>query len=167
MESPRAELRVATTLTCLAAERHEVLKAIVVEQRRRKKTLSPVGENHADRTCVAPLTPFTSTGAIDWPVLQAQIDYIVETCRTTHIVAAGVEAQEYQFLEPATRRELISRTVEYTRGGVPVMVRISHPDPRVCGELARLARDLGAATVQVLAPLRPFGGAPTNQDLLR
>lgn len=116
---------------------------------------------------VAPLTPFTSTGAIDWPALRVQIDYIVETCRATHIVAAGVEAQEYQFLEHATRRELISRTVEYTRSRVPVMVGISHPDPRVCGELARLARDLGAATVQVLAPLRPFGGAPTDQDLLR
>lgn len=116
---------------------------------------------------VPPLTPFTDAGAIDWPELRAQIDYIVETCRATHIVAAGVEAQEYQFLEPETRRELICRTVEYTRGRVPVMVGISHPDPRACGELGRLARELGAAAVQVLAPLRPFGGPPSDQDLLR
>ena len=116
---------------------------------------------------VPPLTPFTDAGAIDWPALRAQIDYIVETCRATHIVAAGVEAQEYQFLEPETRRELICRTVEYTQGRVPVVVGISHPDPRACRELGRLARELGAAAVQVLAPLRPFGGPPSDQDLLR
>lgn len=116
---------------------------------------------------VPPLTPFTSTGAIDWPSLRGQIDYIIETCRATQILAAGVEAQEYQFLDFATRRELIRRTVEYTAARVPVMVGISHPDPRACAELARLARDLGAAAVQLLAPLRPFGGAPTDQDLLR
>ena len=116
---------------------------------------------------VPPLTPYTTTGAIDWPALQAQIDYIVETCRATQIVAAGVEAQEYQYLDLATRCELIRRTAEYTAGRVPIMVGISHPDPRACADLARLARDLRAAAVQLLAPQRPFGGAPTAQDLLR
>ncbi len=103
---------------------------------------------------VPPLTPFTGKGTIDWSALRAQIDYIIETCRATQIVAAGVEAQEYQFLDLAMRRELICRTVEDTRGRVPVMVGISHPDPRACAELARLARDLGAAAVQLLAPLQ-------------
>jgi 4-hydroxy-tetrahydrodipicolinate synthase len=116
---------------------------------------------------VPPLTPFTATGAIDWSALRAQIDYIIETCRATQIVAAGVEAQEYQFLDLATRRELIRHTMEYTRGRVPTMVGISHPDPRTCAELGHFARGLGAAAVQVLAPLRPFGGAPSDQDLLR
>ncbi len=116
---------------------------------------------------VPPLTPFTAAGAIDWPALRTQIDYIVETCRATQIVAAGVEAQEYQFLDLAGRRELIRRTVEYTAARVPVMVGISHPDPRACADLGRLARDLGAAAVQLLAPLRPFGGAPTEEDVLR
>jgi 4-hydroxy-tetrahydrodipicolinate synthase len=49
--------------------------------------------------------------------------------RATQIVAAGVKAQEYQFLDLAMRRELIRRTVEYAAGRVPVMVGISHPDP--------------------------------------
>jgi hypothetical protein len=68
---------------------------------------------------VPPLTPFTGAGTVDWSALRAQIDYIIETCRATQIVAAGVEAQEYQFLDLAMRRELIRRTVEWsTREGV-------------------------------------------------
>lgn len=121
----------------------------------------------ASELVVPPLTPYTAAGAVDWPALQAQVNYIVETCRATQIVAAGVEAQEYQYLDLATRRELIRRTVEFTAGRVPVMVGISHPDPGACAELAHLARDLGATAVQLLAPLRPFGGAPTDQDLVR
>jgi 4-hydroxy-tetrahydrodipicolinate synthase len=116
---------------------------------------------------VPPLTPFDGQGAIDWPALQRQIDYIIEVCGATQVVAAGVEAQEYQTLDSATRRELIRRTVAYTAGRVPVVVGASAPDPGLCIELAGFAADLGAAAVQVLAPLRPFGGAPGEADLLR
>jgi 4-hydroxy-tetrahydrodipicolinate synthase len=82
------------------------------------------------------------------------------------VVAAGVEAQEYQLLDLQTRRELIRHTVDYTGGRVPVIVGISHPDPGTCISLASFAKDLGAASVQLLAPLRPFGGAPTERDLV-
>jgi len=47
---------------------------------------------------VAPLTPFTSDLKIDEAALRRQIDYVVQECRATMVVAAGVETQEYTHL---------------------------------------------------------------------
>ena len=115
---------------------------------------------------VPPLTPFTAELGVDWPALQRQVDYVVQTCRATHIVAAGVEAQEYHYLSLDDRKELVRRTIEFTAGRTPVMVGISHPSFRTAIELAHLAQDLGAQAVQLLAPLRAFGGPPTERDLV-
>jgi 4-hydroxy-tetrahydrodipicolinate synthase len=115
---------------------------------------------------VAPLTPFTAELAVDEPALGRQIDYIVKDCRATMIVAAGVETQEYTYLSFEQRKELIRRTVELTDRRVPVMVGISHPSFRTAVALAHEAERLGAAAVQVLAPLRPFAGPPTQADLI-
>jgi 4-hydroxy-tetrahydrodipicolinate synthase len=46
------------------------------------------------------------------------------------------------------------------------MVGISHPSFRTAIELAHDAERLGAAAVQLLAPLRPFAGPPTQSDLV-
>jgi dihydrodipicolinate synthase/N-acetylneuraminate lyase len=39
---------------------------------------------------VAPLTPFTASLDVDEPALRRQIDYVVQDCRATMVVAAGV-----------------------------------------------------------------------------
>jgi 4-hydroxy-tetrahydrodipicolinate synthase len=46
------------------------------------------------------------------------------------------------------------------------MVGISHASFKTAIELAHFAESLGAAAVQVLAPLRPFAGPPTQADLI-
>jgi 4-hydroxy-tetrahydrodipicolinate synthase len=115
---------------------------------------------------VAPLTPFTPDLDIDEPALRRQIDYVVEDCRASMIVAAGVETQEYTYLGFEQRKVLIRRTIELVDRRVPVMVGISHPSFRMAIELAHDAERLGAAAVQLLAPLRPFAGPPTQADLL-
>jgi 4-hydroxy-tetrahydrodipicolinate synthase len=115
---------------------------------------------------VAPLTPFTVDLAVDEPALQRQIDYVVSDGGATMVVAAGVETQEYTYLTLDQRKALIRRTVEFVDGRVPVMVGISHPSFRTAVELAHEAERLGAAAVQVLAPLRPFAGPPTQGDLI-
>ena len=46
------------------------------------------------------------------------------------------------------------------------MVGISHPSFKTAIELAHDAERLGAAAVQLLAPLRPFAGPPTQGDLI-
>jgi len=113
---------------------------------------------------VAPLTPFTSDLKIDEAALRRQIDYVVKDA--TMVVAAGVETQEYTYLSFDERKALIRQTIEYVDGRVPVMVGISHPSFRTAIELAHDAERLGAAAVQLLAPLRPFAGAPTQNDLV-
>jgi 4-hydroxy-tetrahydrodipicolinate synthase len=115
---------------------------------------------------VAPLTPFTSDLAVDEVALQRQINYVVKDCGATMVVAAGVETQEYTYLSLEQRKALIRRTVEFVDGRVPVMVGISHPSFKTSIELAHDAEKLGAAAVQLLAPLRPFAGPPTLADLV-
>ncbi len=115
---------------------------------------------------VAPLTPFTADLKVDEKALARQIDYVVEDCGATMIVAAGVETQEYTYLSFEERKQLVRSTVELVGGRVPVMVGISHPSFRTSIELAHFAEKLGAAAVQLLAPLRPFAGPPTERDLV-
>lgn len=115
---------------------------------------------------VAPLTPFTRDLAIDDKALARQIDYVIESSCPAFIVAAGVEAQEYTYLSLEERKALIRRTVELVNGRCKVMVGISHPSFRAAIALAHFAEELGAAAVQMLAPLRAHGGPPTDRDLI-
>jgi 4-hydroxy-tetrahydrodipicolinate synthase len=115
---------------------------------------------------VAPLTPFTSDLRVDDKGLARQIDYVIKDCRATMVVAAGVETQEYTYLSLAERKDLIRRTIELVDKRVAVMVGISHPSFRTSIELAHDAENWGAAAVQLLAPLRPFAGPPTQADLV-
>jgi 4-hydroxy-tetrahydrodipicolinate synthase len=114
---------------------------------------------------VAPLTPFTADLKVDDAAMQRQIDYVL-TCGATMVVAAGVETQEYMYLSFEERRDLIRRTIEFVDRRVPVMVGISHPSFKTAVSLAHEAERLGAAAVQLLAPLRPFAGPPTQADLV-
>jgi 4-hydroxy-tetrahydrodipicolinate synthase len=115
---------------------------------------------------VAPLTPFTADLKVDERALRRQIDYVISDCGATMVVAAGVETQEYTYLSLEDRKALIRRTIELVGGRVPVMVGVSHPSFTTAIELAHEAEKLGAAAVQLLAPLRPFAGAPTQADLV-
>src|SRR5215831_5445218 len=115
---------------------------------------------------VAPLTPFTSALEVDEPSLRRQIEYVIEDCGATMVVAAGVETQEYTYLSLEQRKALVCRTIEFVDGRGPVMVGISHPSFRAAIELAHFAESLGAAAVQLLAPLRPFAGPPTQAELI-
>ena len=115
---------------------------------------------------VAPLTPFTGDLKVDETALKREVDYVIEDCGATMVVAAGVEAQEYTYLGLEERKALIRRTAEYVAGRCPVMVGISHPSFNTAIDLARFAKDLGADAVQMLAPLRPFGGPPNDRDVI-
>ena len=115
---------------------------------------------------VAPLTPFTADLEVDEPALRREIDYVVRDCGATMVVAAGVETQEYTYLSLEQRKGLIRRTIEGVDRRVPVMVGISHPSFKTSVELAHFAESLGAAAVQLLAPLRPFAGPPSQADLI-
>src|ERR1700731_3543800 len=115
---------------------------------------------------IAPLTPFTADLEVDEAALRREIDYVVRDCGATMVVAAGVETQEYTYLSLEQRKGLTRRTIECVDRRVPVMVGISHASFKTAVELAHFAENLGAAAVQLLAPLRPFAGPPTQADLI-
>ena len=114
---------------------------------------------------VAPLTPFGSDLEVDAAALQRGIDYVVDDAAM--IIAAGVEAQEYQLLDLPERMDLMARTIDLVAGRRPIAAGVSHPSFKKVGELANFAEERGAEVLQVLAPLRPFGGAATPDDLMR
>ena len=115
---------------------------------------------------VPPLTPFTADLKVDEKALQAGVNYVVEDCNAAMVIAAGVEAQEYHYLTMEERKNLIAKTLEYVDGRCPVAVGISHPSFKIAIELAHYAEKIGAEAVQLLAPLRPFGGEPTQGELI-
>jgi len=115
---------------------------------------------------VAPLTPFTANLDVDERALRRQIDYVVKDCTATMVVAAGVETQEYTYLSFEQRKALIRATIELVDKRVPVMVGVTHPSFKTSVELANFAKTLGAEAVQLLAPLRPFAGPPTQAELI-
>jgi 4-hydroxy-tetrahydrodipicolinate synthase len=115
---------------------------------------------------VPPVTPFDADGAVDYARLQREIDWVVASSRPAAICGAGVEAQEYQYLSDAARRELIRETIAAIGGRVPALVGISHASYRRSIELAALAHESGASAVQVLLPNRPSGGAATTAEIV-
>lgn len=115
---------------------------------------------------VPPLTPFTEDLKVDYPALRRIVDYVVEDCDASLVIAAGVEAQEYQYLDFESRKELIARTIEFVDGRRPVVVGVSHPSFRTAIELANFAEEKGAAAHQLLAPNRPTGGSIKTSELV-
>jgi len=118
-------------------------------------------------TIVPPLTPFTSDLRVDYDALAKGVDYVVDDCNATVVIAAGVEAQEYQYLGLEERKELIRNTIDFVNRRRPVTVGVSHPSFRISIELAAYAASMGAQSIQLLAPQRPTGGPPTTAELVR
>jgi len=115
---------------------------------------------------IPPLTPFNDRQEVDYHLLQSGVNYVVEDCNAAMVIAAGVEAQEYHYLKLEERKELIKKTIDFVGKRCPVAVGISHPSYKIAIELAHYAQDLGAEAVQLLAPLRAFGGEPSHQETL-
>lgn len=113
----------------------------------------------------APLTPFGDDRTVDFAALKRVIDFSVPD--SAMIIAAGVEAQEYQVLDMPERMDLMARTIDLVAGRVPVAAGVSHANIGIVAKLAAFAQDRGAAVLQVLAPNRPFGGAATPDELMR
>jgi 4-hydroxy-tetrahydrodipicolinate synthase len=115
---------------------------------------------------VPPLTPFNDHQKVDYQLLEKGVNYVVEDCNAAMVIAAGVEAQEYHYLKLEERKELIKKTIDFVGNRCPVAVGVSHPSYQIAIELAHYAQDLGAQAVQLLAPLRAFGGEPSHQETL-
>jgi 4-hydroxy-tetrahydrodipicolinate synthase len=116
---------------------------------------------------VPPVTPFGADFKVDSAALAREVEYVLDTSRPAAICVAGVEAQEYQYLNEAGRRDLIRATIAAIGGRAPALVGISHPSFRDSIALANFAKEVGASAVQLLIPHRPSGGPPTTAELVQ
>jgi 4-hydroxy-tetrahydrodipicolinate synthase len=109
------------------------------------------------------LTPFDERGHVNYDALEREIEFILADADAISI--AAVEAAEYTMLSLPERKELIRRGVEMVNHRKPVIVGASSPSIRGALELAEHGAAVGADYIQVLMPLRPWGGPPNTEEL--
>ena len=110
------------------------------------------------------LTPFDEDGRVDYAALQHEIDFIVSDADAISIGA--VEAAEYTMLSPDERKQLLRVGTEMVDGRMPVILGASSPTLLGVADLANHAAEVGADLIQVLMPLRPWGGQPKVAELI-
>ena len=110
------------------------------------------------------LTPFDVNDRIDYKALEKEIEFLIPDCDA--ITVAAVEAAEYTMLSRDERKEILKVATEMIGGRVPVILGCSSPAPREVIELAEYSAKVGGDFIQVLMPLRPWGGQPTIAELM-
>src|SRR5688572_25790488 len=110
------------------------------------------------------LTPFDEDDRVDYKALERLIEFMVPDCDA--ISVAAVEAAEYTMLTREERRELLKIATDMIGKRRPVIVGASSPSPREVIEYAEYAAEIGGDFIQVLMPLRPWGGQPTIAELM-
>ncbi len=110
------------------------------------------------------LTPFSDDERVNYDALRREIDFLVADCDAVSI--AAVEAAEYTMLSRDQRKELLRVATQMVDKRVPVILGCSSPSPREVIELAEYAQSVGGDLIQVLMPLRPWGGQPTIAELM-
>jgi 4-hydroxy-tetrahydrodipicolinate synthase len=113
----------------------------------------------------AALTPFTDDGRVDYDALAREIEFLVADCDAISI--AAVEASEYTVLSLEERKEVMRRATEIINKRVPVILGASSHSIDTILDLAEHAAAVGGDLIQVLMPIRPWGGQPTISDLVQ
>ena len=98
---------------------------------------------------VAP-TPFLENGEVDYDGMRRVLDCMVDQGSTGICILANFSEQF--LLSDAERESLTRLSLEHVAGRVPVIVTISHFATPIAVSRARLAHDLGAAAVMMMAP---------------
>src|ERR1044071_2207925 len=110
------------------------------------------------------LTPFDDNDRVNFAALEKEINFLVVDCDAVSI--AAVEAAEYTMLSREERKQLLRIGTQMVDKRVPVLLGCSSPSPREVIELAEYAATVGGDLIQVLMPLRPWGGQPTIAELM-
>ena len=113
----------------------------------------------------AALTPFTDDGKVDYDALAREMEFLVADCDAISI--AAVEASEYTVLSLEDRKEVMRRATEIVNKRVPVILGASSHSIDTILDLAEHAAAVGGDLIQVLMPIRPWGGQPTIADLIQ
>lgn len=100
---------------------------------------------------VAPFTtPFREDGSIDFPLIQGQVDWLIED--GVHGLAAGGSTGEGHVLDRAEYQELISATLEAINGRVPLVAGIIANSTSEVAARGHLVKDRGVVALQITPP---------------
>jgi 4-hydroxy-tetrahydrodipicolinate synthase len=108
------------------------------------------------------VTPFTDSGAVDFPALRALVDWQISE-GIDFLVPCG-STGEAQTLDDAERERVVASVVEVSAGRVPVMAGATSNDTaRAVAETRRMCR-LG---VDYILSATPYYNKPTQEGLYR
>jgi len=111
---------------------------------------------------VALVTPMQSDGGVDFDSLKKLVEFHVDN-QTDAIVAVGTTG-ESATLDEAEHCEVISKTVEYSAGRVPVIAGTGANSTREAINLTRCAAKAGANACLLVTP---YYNKPTQEGLYR
>jgi 4-hydroxy-tetrahydrodipicolinate synthase len=111
----------------------------------------------------AMLLPLTAEHAIDEPALRAYIRWLV-SFDGLKALAVNMDTGEGPHLSRDERRRVLEIYADEVRGRLPLLAGIGGPSTAAAIELARDARDAGAAGI-VVFPIPAFAGEPLPPDV--
>ncbi|MEC9240258.1 MAG: 4-hydroxy-tetrahydrodipicolinate synthase, partial [Pseudomonadota bacterium] len=113
-------------------------------------------------SCVALVTPMTSSGEVDWDALERLIDWHLES-GTHGIVPVGTTG-ESATLTPVEHKRVIEVTVEHVDGRIPVIAGTGANSTAEAIELTDAAKTSGADACLLVTP---YYNKPTQEGLYR
>src|SRR6202047_1822671 len=104
-------------------------------------------------------TPFTDSGAMDWPSTDKLMDFYADR-GVDGMTILGVMGEAPK-LSAEESEAFVARCAKRVAGRVPIIVGVSNPGLKLLGDFARRAMDLGAAGVMV----SPTAGLKTDEQI--
>jgi len=114
----------------------------------------------------ANVLPFTSDLAIDEPAYRRHLRWLADTRGVTGIVANG-HASEVSSLTREERKRSLAIALDEVGGACPIIAGVYSDGTQEAVDLARDARDAGAAGVLVFPPTLFMWGAQLKPDMVR
>ena len=109
----------------------------------------------------AMVTPLTDKGAVDWPVLERLVDWLI-TQGSNGLVPVGTTG-ESPTLTHDEHREVVEAVVRHAAGRVPVIAGAGSNNTQEAIELARHACEVGADALLIVTP---YYNKPTQAGLI-
>ena len=113
-------------------------------------------------SCVALVTPMTSSGEVDWDALGRLIDWHLDS--GTHVIVPVGTTGESATLTPVEHKRVIEVTVEHVGGRVPVIAGTGANATAEAIELTDAAKTSGADACLLVTP---YYNKPTQEGLYR
>src|SRR5262249_5047911 len=95
-------------------------------------------------------TPFTESGAMDWPSTDRLVDFYLAS-GVDGITILGVMGEAPK-LSGEEAKGFVARVAQRIAGRIPIIVGVSNPGTKLLGDFARRSMAIGAAGVMVAPP---------------